>query len=43
MTDFDIDFDGVAKIRAELKKLRQKWEDKPVYAVGTNVEYAVFP
>jgi len=43
MTDFDINFNGLKRLRAQIKKLREKWEDEPVYAVGTNVEYAVFP
>lgn len=43
MAEINLDFDGFERLKAQIKKLRENWEDKPVYAVGTNVEYAVFP
>jgi len=42
MTDISIDVSGIPGLKEELNDLKDKYAEEPVYAVGTNVEYAVF-
>lgn len=43
MVDFDLDLKGIGGIRERLREFEEDWEGNTVWAVGSNVEYAVFP
>jgi len=42
MTNIDIDLDGMDRLNTQLQELEGDWEDEPIYAVGSNVEYGVY-
>jgi len=41
MTEFSIDMDS-AKVRAQLDKLKEQYDDDPIYVVSSNAEYAIY-
>jgi len=41
MSSFDIDLDD-ATVRQAVRELKDEYQSRRVYKVGTNVEYAIF-
>jgi len=42
MTSVDIELSGRRGLEERLEELKNKYAENPIYAVGTNVEYAVY-
>ena len=42
MVNIDLDLDGVQGLQERINDLEDRYDQDPIYAVGTNVEYGVY-
>jgi hypothetical protein len=42
VVDIDLDLDGVQGLQERINDLEDRYDQDPIYAVGTNVEYGVY-